>query len=133
MFLPEPSVRIWLCTDPVDMRKSFNGLSAVVSNQLGENPLSGQLFVFVNRRRTLMKVLYFESSGFCIWSKQLEQGQFHVGLSEAGKLELDWTKLKLLLCGIEVEKSRQYKRYCHRSIEEKADIRYNPKLCKSPF
>ena len=118
MFLPEPRVRIWLCTGPVDMRKSYNGLSAVVANQLGEDPLSGQLFVFINRRRTLMKILYFEPSGFCIWSKQLEQGQFHRGLSGSGKSELDWAGLKLLLSGIEVQKSRQYKRYHHRTGQE---------------
>ena len=113
MFLPEPSVRIWLCREPVDMRKSFNGLAGEVVTRLEEDPLSGQLFVFMNRRRTLMKVLYFESSGFCIWSKQLERGQFHVDPSIPGKSALDWMKLKHLLCGFEVTKSRQFKRYNH--------------------
>ena len=74
----DSQARIWLCTEPTDMRKSFRGLSALVRNQLKHDPLSGQYFVFVNRRKTQMKVLYFDTDGFCIWSKRLEQGQFGV-------------------------------------------------------
>jgi transposase len=58
MFFPKSRVRIWLYAKPTDMRKSFDGLSALVKHQLQEDPLSGQLFVFINRRRTQMKVLY---------------------------------------------------------------------------
>lgn len=85
MFVPGNQARIWLCTQPTDMRKSFNGLSALVKNQLDHNPLSGQYFVFVNRRKTQMKVLYFEPSGYCLWSKRLEQGQFQVRPRPPGK------------------------------------------------
>ncbi|MCP3672146.1 MAG: IS66 family insertion sequence element accessory protein TnpB [Gammaproteobacteria bacterium] len=95
------------------MRKSYKGLSALVKNTLQENPLSGQLFVFVNRRQNQMKVLYFDRSGYCIWSKKLEQGQFVVRSAPDGKRQLNWTQLKLLLDGIEIKKSRQYKRYSH--------------------
>lgn len=84
MFFPESQVRIWLCTIPTDMRKSYNGLSALVKNKLQGNPLSGELFVFVNRRQNQMKVLYFDRSGYCIWSKKLEQGQFVVRQVENG-------------------------------------------------
>jgi transposase len=104
-------VRIWLYAKPTDMRKSFDGLSALVKHQLREDPLSGQLFVFINRRRTQMKVLYFDRSGYCIWCKRLEQGQFHYKTSGPGKQRLDWTQLKLLLEGIEIKKMRQYRRY----------------------
>ncbi len=113
MIFPESRVRIWLYTRPTDMRKSYNGLSALVKNALKDNPLSGELFVFVNRRRNQMKILYFDCSGYCIWSKRLEQGQFVVHATPDGKQALDWTQLKLLLDGIEVQKSRQYKRYSH--------------------
>ena len=113
MFFPECRVRIWLYTQPTDMRKSYNGLSALVKNQLQDNPLSGELFVFVNRRQNQMKILYFDRSGYCIWSKRLEQGQFVVCNDPSGKKELNWTQLKLLLDGIEIKKSRQYKRYSH--------------------
>jgi transposase len=115
MFFPESQVRIWLCTLPTDMRKSYNGLSALVKNRLQGNPLSGELFVFVNRRQNQMKILYFDRSGYCIWSKKLEQGQFVVRGAPGGKRQLNGTQLKLLLDGIEIKKSRQYKRYSHPS------------------
>ncbi len=111
MFFPEGQVRVWLCTQPTDMRKSFDGLSGMVKHQLLEDPLSGQLFVFINRRKTQMKVLYFDRSGYCIWSKRLVQGQFNYRTSATGKQLLDGLQLKLLLEGIEVKKSRQYKRF----------------------
>lgn len=113
MFVPSSQARIWLCTQPTDMRKSFNGLSALVKNQLDHNPLSGQYFVFVNRRKTQMKVLYFEPSGYCLWSKRLEQGQFQVRPSATGQKPLTWADLQLLIEGIEVQKYRQFKRYRH--------------------
>lgn len=113
MFLPEPNVRIFLYTQPTDMRKSFNGLCALASRVLDENPTSGALFVFINRRKTHIKILYFDGSGFCIWFKRLEQGQFNYRADGDLKRMLDWTQLKLLLDGLEVKKIRQYKRYSH--------------------
>ena len=113
MFFPESRVRIWLYTQPTDMRKSYNGLSALVKNKLEGNPLSGELFVFVNRRQNHMEILSFDRSGYCIWSKKLEQGQFVVRGAPDEKRQLNWTQLKLLLDGIEIKKSRQYKRYSH--------------------
>ena len=74
MLFPESQVRIWLYTQPADMRKSYNGLSALVKQKLQEDPLSGQLFVFINRKRTQMKVLHFDRTGYCIWGKRLEKG-----------------------------------------------------------
>lgn len=111
MFLPEPQVRIWLCTVPTDMRKSFDGLSALIVTRLQEDPSSGQLFVFINRRKTHLKILYFDGAGFCIWFKRLEQGQFNVRSASDTKQLFDWTQLKLLLDGLEVKKVRQYKRF----------------------
>jgi transposase len=111
MFAIGSNARIWLCTKATDMRKSYNGLIALVKNQLDHDPLSGHYFVFVNRRKTMMKVLYFEPSGYCLWSKRLEQGQFQVRSSSNGKKSLTATDLQLLLDGIEVQKMRQLKRY----------------------
>lgn len=113
MFAASQQARIWLCTTPTDMRKSYNGLSALVKNQLKHDPLSGHYFVFVNRRKTMMKVLYFESSGYCLWSKRLEQGQFGVSATSSGQRALTWADLQLLLDGTEVQKLRQLKRYRH--------------------
>jgi transposase len=111
MFFPGDEVRVWLYAQPTDMRKSFDGLSAMVKNQLQEDPLSGQLFVFINRRQTQMKVLYFDRSGYCIWSKRLVQGQFNYKSSASGKQLLSLLQLKLLLEGIELINTRQYKRF----------------------
>ena len=71
--------RIWLCTQPTDMRCSFDGLSARVRRYLGEDPTSGHWFVFINRRRTMIKILGFDTGGYWIWSKRLEQGEFALG------------------------------------------------------
>jgi len=113
MFFPEGQVRVWLHTRPTDMRKSFDGLSALVKRTLGEDPISGHLFVFVNRKQTHVKILYFDRSGYCLWAKRLEQGRFHYRSTAEGKLELDATQLKLLLEGIDVKQVRRYKRYHH--------------------
>lgn len=120
MFFPEAQVRVWLYTEPTDMRKSFDGLSALVKEKLSEDPLSGQLFVFVNRKRNYLKALYFDRSGYALWAKRLEQGQFHYRRDNAictgNKQALNMTELKLMLEGIEVRSVHRYKRYRHRSL-----------------
>jgi len=112
MLIPESQVRIWLYGPPADMRKSFDGLSALVRTRLAEDPLSGQLFVFINRRRTQLKVLYFDRGGYCVWAKRLEQGQFHAH-GQGEKRRLEWTELKLILEGIDLRSIRRFKRYRH--------------------
>ena len=111
MLLPESGVRLWLYTPPTDMRKSFDGLSALVRQKLAEDPTSGQLFVFINRRRTQLKVLYFEQGGYCLWSKRLEQGHFHFNAQGGDKQVLNWTELKLIIEGIDLRSVRRFKRY----------------------
>lgn len=111
MFFPEGQIRVHLYGEPVDMRKSFNGLYALTRHGLGANPLSGELFVFISRRATQMKVLYFDRSGFCIWTKRLEAGRFISDWRAVKTRVLDWTGLKLLLEGI--EPARMRKRYRH--------------------
>ena len=109
MFFPEGQVRVYLYGAPCDMRKSFGGLIALVKNAMGMDPLSGHLFVFVNRRGNLLKSIYWDRSGFCIWSKKLEQGNFISNWKMARGQEMDYTQLILLLEGI--EKKSQKKRY----------------------
>lgn len=110
MFFPEGQVRVHLYGKPVDARKSFDGLYALTRNALGQDPQSGKLFVFINRRATHIKVLYWDRTGFCIWAKRLEQGRFISDWSKISTHEMDWTSLKLLLEGI-IPKSykRRYK------------------------
>ena len=111
MLFPESQLRIWLCTRPTDMRKSYDGLAAEVRQRLGEDPLSGELFVFINRRATQLKILYFDRSGYCVWSKRLERGRFHGGREASGKRRLSWTELKLILEGIDQGQVHRYRRY----------------------
>jgi len=113
MFFPESQVKIWLYAKPTDMRRSFTGLAAMAKNQIGENPLSGNFFVFINRRRTQIKILYFDRSGFCIWAKRLEEGRFNYNPLAGEKQTLNWTQLKLIIEGIDIKNTRQNKRYSH--------------------
>jgi transposase len=109
MFFPEGQVRVYLYGAPCDMRKSFDGLIALSKNAMGKDPLSGHLFVFVNRRGNIMKALYWDRSGFCVWSKRLESGCFISNWKKQHEAEMDYTELKLLLEGI--EKKSQKKRF----------------------
>ncbi len=111
MFFPESTVTIWLYTEVTDMRKSYDGLAALVKNRMKDNPLSGDLFVFVNRRKSAMKILYFDSSGYCIWMKRLEAGSFQMPAYNEEKLALDSTQLKLILEGIDLNSIKKRKRY----------------------
>lgn len=70
------SIEIFAYCKPVDMRKGFEGLSGVVRNEMGRDPLSGSLFIFTNRRRTHAKALLFDGSGLCVYAKRLERGKF---------------------------------------------------------
>ena len=123
MWGPGSSVPVWFYRRPTDMRKSFHGLSALAKNTLGEDPLSGALFCFVNRRRTLMKCLYFEGDGYCVWSKKLERGTFHVRFDGDEKARLDASTLKLIIDGIDPKSVRRYVRY-RRSVNSPDNVSY---------
>jgi len=88
-------VRIYLATEPVDMRKSFSGLAGAVGQALGKEPQSGSLFVFLNRRRTLLKVLSWDTNGFCLLCKRLSAGVFLVPDGSAGKNHVEVTAAAL--------------------------------------
>jgi transposase len=94
------------------MRCAFDGLSARVKHHLGEDPLSGHWFAFINRRQTQIKVLAFEDGGYCLWSKRLEQGQFAArGPAGMVKRALCHTEFLALLDGVDIEIKRLRKRY----------------------
>jgi len=114
MFFPEGQVRVHVYGRPADMRKSFDGLYALTCQELGQNPLSGNLFAFINRRRTQIKVLYFDRTGLCVWAKRLEAGRFLSDWKKVQTREMDWTALKLLLEGIEVKTQRKRYKHLHR-------------------
>lgn len=100
------SLRVFLAVDPCDLRKSFDGLYALASETLGENPRSGALFVFTNRRRNRLKILYFDGSGLWVMAKRLEEGTFWWPKSAQGdkspKLHLTPQALAMLTDGIEL-------------------------------
>lgn len=103
---------LWLCTEPTDMRRSYTGLSAMVRSHLGRDPLSGHGFVFINRRRTQLKCLYFEPGGYCIWSKRLERGHFGVTDPQKGHVQtLSPAEFAALLEGLVWEVKRRQKRW----------------------
>src|SRR5262245_53445829 len=103
MFLPATPRRILAYREPVDMRKSFRGLVALVQGALSEDPLSGCLFVFVNRRGNYLKLITWDRTGYCLFAKQLEQGRFHLP-SDAPKQELTEQAFRLILDGIALAK-----------------------------
>lgn len=111
MFFPEGQVRVYVYGEPVRMNLSFDGLYGLTKNRLGRDPLDGNLYAFINRRATQMKVLYFDRTGLCVWSKRLERGRLVDDWGLMRTREMDWTGLKLLLEGIEPRRVR--KRYRH--------------------
>jgi len=107
-------VKVLIYREPTDMRCSFSGLSVLVESVLKEDPLTGQLFVFLNRSRNYVKVLYWEQSGYCLWSKRLEVGTYRVPESGSEKISLSVTELRMMLDGFELSNYRKRKRYKHR-------------------
>lgn len=97
MFFPEGHVQVHLYGQPVDLRKSYDGLYGMVRKHSGWNPLSGHLFVFVNRAATQMKVLYWDRTGYCIWAKRLESGRFIGDWTAVQTRSMDYTAFKLML------------------------------------
>lgn len=125
MFFPEGQIRVRLYGEPCDMRKSFDGLQALVRHGLEADPTDGGLYVFVNRRAMQMRVLYFDRSGFCIWAKRLEAGRFISDWSQVRTREMDWTGLKLLLEGIEPGKQRKRYRLPESRIKSQSNASSN--------
>lgn len=109
----ELSVRVYLCTSPTDMRKGFDTLAALVRETLGYDPLSGHLFLFAGRNRDRLKILYWDSDGFAIWYKRLEEGTFRLPApKKAGtSVELKASELAMLLAGIDLTSIKRRKRF----------------------
>ena len=99
------AVRIYLFRGRADLRKSFDGLSGLVTQVMNHDPLTGAIYVFCNRRRTLVKFLYWDRDGYAIWMKRLEQGRYRLPESD----ELDPGAVTMMLSGI--VPLRRLKRY----------------------
>ena len=104
-----PATRIYLAAGATDLRKSFEGLSDLVRQRFQADPLSGHLFVFSNRRKNRLKILYWDGSGLWVCAKRLEQGCFswpRTPATESGPLQIVAQELTLLLGGIDLDKTR---------------------------
>lgn len=104
-----PAQRYYLYREATDMRKSFDGLCGLVRSALGRDPLSGDVFVFINRRRTHIKLLVWDRSGFVLYYKRLEAGTFEMPEATAPT----WSQVVLMLEGVSLKSARYRKRYRH--------------------
>ena len=119
MHLPA-SVRVYLCTSACDMRKSFDGLHAMVVQAMELDPFAGHLFVFANRRRDRVKILYWDRDGFAVWAKRLEQGTYAMPFEDKDdqcRREITAQELGALLSGIDLSQAQRRKRYSRKLIE----------------
>ena len=107
------SVRVYLCLSPCDMRRSFDGLHALVRDHLQLDAFAGHLYLFANKRRDRVKILYWDRSGFAIWAKRLEEGAFALPSGEPGstRFEITVEELGALLSGIDLSTATRRKRY----------------------
>ena len=108
------AVKVYLATGPTDMRKGFDSLAAMVRDHLGHDPLSGSLFLFVGRARDRLKILYWDSDGYALWYKRLEQGTFRlprISSGHQGGVELKASELAMLLEGIDLRSVKRLPRY----------------------
>lgn len=126
MFALHPSIRVFLCTLPADMRRGFDGLAAMTRDVVAQNPLSGHLFVFRNRNGDRLKILYWERAGFCLVYRRLEKGTFRFPPAPAtppvsevpgaspkpsASFEVDGGELAMILEGIDLDNARRRKRF----------------------
>jgi transposase len=109
--------RISLCSSPVDLRKSFDGLIGIVRSELAADPLADHLFVFLNRHHTLMKILYWDGDGFAIWYKRLETGTFRFPavVGNTKSIEITRSGLAMILEGIDLSRLPKQKRFSRKS------------------
>jgi len=109
-FLGYSTHRYFLYRQATDMRKGFDGLSGIVCNELGMNPHSGDVFIFLNRRKDRVKVLFWEGDGYAIYYKRLESGTYELPPSDAVSIVLSGEDLQLLLSGIQLSSVRRRRR-----------------------
>jgi len=113
MFSITSSNRFFLYSQPTDMRKSFDGLCGLVRSKLGQDPMSGDVYIFIGTRKDAIKLLHWEQGGFVLYYKRLEQGTFDLpnNGTESSSKHVSWPSLVLLIEGIRVEKYRQKPRF----------------------
>lgn len=113
------SVRVYLCTGPCDMRRSFDGLHALVTDNMRMDAFAGHLFVFSNKRRDRVKILYWDRDGFAVWAKRLEEGTYAMPFTDTDERRREITahELGALLSGIDLSQAKRRKRYRRKCTE----------------
>ena len=108
-----PGIQIYMAIEPVDLRKGFDGLSAAVEAVFDRSVLDGHLFLFLNRRRDRIKILWWDRDGLAVFYKRLERGSYEVPrhAADTKQLRLDATQLSLLLSGVELDSVKHRRRY----------------------
>jgi transposase len=115
MWYVPAGIKVYLGLGATDMRKSIDSLSILVSNHLKQDLFCGHLFVFCNRRRTILKILYWDRNGFCLWHKRLEQDKFRWPESEKQVYEMSSRELRWLIEGLDIHQAQ-----AHGSLEYEA-------------
>jgi len=113
MFTLSSSNKFHLYSQPADMRKSFDGLSGLVQNTLENNPCSGDVFIFINRRRDKIKLLHWQGISFTLYYKRLEKGTFELPEydSTVGSITLDYAQMVMIVDGLTIKNIQRRKRY----------------------
>ena len=116
MLFSGSGLKVFLAVGETDMRKSINGLSILVSEYFDKDPFSGHLFVFCNRRRTILKILYWDLNGFCLWHKRLEKERFRWPSSEDEIKEINSRELLRLIDGLDLYQPLAHKRQFYKHV-----------------
>jgi transposase len=111
------ALRIFLAVEPADMRNGFDGLAQLVREVIREDPLSGHLFVFRNRRRDRVKILYWDRDGLALWYKRLEKGTFRFPEAKAGRIEVTPAEMAAVLEGIDLSRARRLPRFALPAVQ----------------
>jgi transposase len=111
MMLWPASVRVYVCLTPCDMRRSFDGLHALVRDHLQQDAFAGHLYLFSNRRKDRVKLLYWDRDGFALWAKRLEEGTYAWPERGENPWQMSAAELSALLSGIDLNTARRRKRY----------------------
>lgn len=115
------ATRIYVATGATDMRRSFDGLYALVEGQLQQDPRTGHLFLFANKRRDRMKIIFFDGSSLWVCARRMEQGRLHWPSSEEGRMQLSREEFALLIGGIDLSATRKRKWY-RRPVGEESEL-----------
>ena len=110
MLLSSVQTKVYLAIGNTDMRKAINGLSILVQESMDLDPFSGHLFVFCNRKRNIIKILYWDRNGFCLWSKRLEKHFFRWPESSEEVMKIDQRELMWLIDGLEITQQKAHER-----------------------